>query len=319
MGKKNTVWNHYLRDKRRFADVINGLLYHGEQIVSAEDLEEVSAAYAQPRLTDEGGKPETNRIERIRDIRMTAGTGETYCLYALENQQFVDYAMPFRCMQYDTMEYSRQLEEIRRNKAEKNFENSGEWLGKVKKLDKLSPIYTICLYHGEEPWDGPRSLRDMMDFGEDEERLSRQFADYPMRLVCLNEQEEFDGFRTEVKKVFHLMRFQKNRKLLQQEIETNPDYEEVDDETLEAIAVMLDMPKLWEHRNDFMKKEGSEGINMCQAVREMFENARREGITEGMQDNIRKMMKNLKMTAEEAMNVLEIQEEDREKMLSVLR
>lgn len=324
MGKKNTVWNHYLRDKRRFADVINGFLYQGEQIVSAEDLEELSAAYAQPRLADERGKPETNRIDRIRDIRMTAKTGETYCLYALENQQFVNYAMPFRCMQYDTMEYSRQLEEIRkRNAEEKNFENSGEWLCKVKKSDKLSPIYTICLYHGEEPWDGPRSLRDMMDFGEEGDKLSKYFADYPMRLVCLNEQTEFDGFRTEVKKVFRLMRFQKNRKLLQQEIETNPDYEEVDIETIEAISVMLDMPKLWEHRNDFMRKEESEGINMCQAVREMFESARMEGVTEGraegMQDNIRKIMKNLQMTAEEAMNVLEVQEEDRERLLSALQ
>lgn len=110
---------------------------------------------------------------------------------------------------------------------------------------------------------------------------------------------------------------------MQQEIETNPDYEEVDIETIEAISVMLDMLKLWEQRNDFMRKEESVGINMCQAVREMFESVRLEGVTEGrvegMQDNIRKIMKNLKMTAEKAMNVLEVQEEDRKRLLSALQ
>lgn len=25
--------------------------------------------------------------------------------------------------------------------------------------DRLVPVYTLCLYHGENHWDGPRSLR----------------------------------------------------------------------------------------------------------------------------------------------------------------
>lgn len=281
MGKKNIVWNHYLRDKRRFADVINGFLYHGEQIVSAEELEDLSTVYAQPQLSDEGGEPEGERTERVRDIRMSAKTGEIYCLYALENQQHVNYAMPFRCMEYDAMEYGKQLDGIRKKNAEeKQFENDGEWLCKVKKTDKLSPIYTICLYHGEEPWDGPRSLKDMMDFGEGEESclLGSYFADYPMRLVCINEKESFDEFQTEIKKVFHLMRFRKEKERLQQELKTNPDYENVDKETVEAISVMLDMPKIWEYRNDFVKNKEGEGINMCQAMREILEDARTEGI-----------------------------------------
>lgn len=315
MGKKNIVWNQYLRDKRRFADVVNGFLYHGEQVVSAEDLEDVSTVYAQPKVSGESGKVESDRVERIRDIRMTAKTGATYCLYALENQEHVNYAMPFRCMEYDTLEYGKQLEEIRKkNIAEKDLKNDGEWLCKVKKTDKLSPIYTICLYHGEEPWDGPRSLKDMMDFGEDEEILSRYFADYPMRLVCLNEKENFEEFRTEVSKVFHLLNFRKNKKQLQQELKTNPDYEDVDMETVETISVMLDMPKIWEHKNNFIRNKEREGLNMCQAMREIIEDAKNEGREEGRTENmvevICHMMKNLKMSVDEVMNVLEIPKEN---------
>ena len=48
---------------------------------------------------------------------------------------------------------------------------------------------TLCLYHGEEKWDGPRSLKDMMDFGADGKRQKWEdyFADYPMRIVCADE------------------------------------------------------------------------------------------------------------------------------------
>ena len=41
--------------------------------------------------------------------------------------------------------------------------------GGILKSDRLTPTYTLCLYHGKEIWDGPRSLKDMMDFGEDKE------------------------------------------------------------------------------------------------------------------------------------------------------
>lgn len=286
MGKKNIVWNHYLRDKRRFADVVNGFLYKGEQIVKAEELEDLSTVYAKTGMAGGNGEQEESS-ERIRDIRMSAKTGETYCLYALENQQNINYAMPFRCMEYDAMEYGKQLKEIRkRNTEEKNFENDSEWLCKVKKTDKLSPIYTICLYHGEEPWDGPRSLKDMMNFGEDGDALSRYFADYPMRLVCLNEKSDYKEFRTEVRKVFRLMNLRKNRKLMQKEFETNPDYKDVDVETVEAISVMLDAPEIWERRNGHMKNEEREGNDMCQAIREMLEDARTEGRIEGRTEGI---------------------------------
>lgn len=37
--------------------------------------------------------------------------------------------------------------------------------GKVRYRDIVKN--TVCLYHGKKAWDGPRSLKDMMDFGSD--------------------------------------------------------------------------------------------------------------------------------------------------------
>ena len=39
-----------------------------------------------------------------------------------------------------------------------------ETLSGILSSDRLHPVYTLCLYSGTEPWDGPRKLSDMMAF-----------------------------------------------------------------------------------------------------------------------------------------------------------
>ena len=82
---------------------------------------------------------------------------------------------------YDAAEYSRQLKErkqerrlLARNKeeSEKKLKTTiDERLSGILRSDRLHPVYTICLYSGEEPWDGPRKLSDMMEFDPEDENL----------------------------------------------------------------------------------------------------------------------------------------------------
>ena len=80
------------------------------------------------------------------------------------------------------------------------YANEGERLSEVRREERFSPVYTLCLYHGAEEWDGPRSLKDMMDFWENmsghvgDGAWKECFADYPMRLVCANELVGCSGF-----------------------------------------------------------------------------------------------------------------------------
>ncbi len=290
MGKKNNVWNHYFRDKKRFADLFNGVYFHGRLVIQAEELTEISEIYAEPEANtleekENDGKPgkKRDRLERFRDILMTLKTGETFRLLAVENQQLVNYAMPFRCMQYDTMEYSRQLDTLRKkNEKTDDYATDAERIGKIKKIDRLTPVYTLCLYHGEEPWDGPRSLKDMMNFGKDSDGMSSYFADYPLNLYCLNEQTSFDAFQTEIKKVFQLMGFRRNKVRLQQEIINNPEYHKIDIDSLEVVSVMLDAPQIWKDRAKYIQTENEkEECDMCQAIREWIEEERSIGMELG--------------------------------------
>ena len=51
-----------------------------------------------------------------------------------------------------------------------------------KRQNRLHPIVTICIYYGEDEWDGPRSLIDMLDIPEEFESL---ISDYKFNLIEL--------------------------------------------------------------------------------------------------------------------------------------
>ena len=128
-----------------------------------------------------------------------------------------------------------------------------------------------------------------MDFGNDENDMSGLFADYPMRLLCVNEKNDFSVFKTEVRQLFSAMRYRKDKNGLLQLINNNPDYLHVDIDTMEALSVMLDIPQIWENRTSYADTEEREGGNMCQAIRELMEDARNDGIEQGIQSLIEAM------------------------------
>lgn len=163
------------------------------------------------------------------------------------------------------------------------YANSGELLGRFRREDRLAPVYTLCLYTGSEEWDGPRTLRDMMDFGTesgDEETRKWQpwFANYPMRLVCTNEPVDGSAFRTALGTVFALLPLRKDKAGLRRLLEKEPAYRKMDEETARTVSLLMGVKVFMEKKEKY--KEG-EGYNMCLAIREMMEDSRMEGWEEG--------------------------------------
>ena len=266
----------------------------GNPVIRAEQLTDASEIYEEPEAekiqhTEKALKlNRSQRLERFRDIKMKLDTGEVLCLLAQENQNAVDYTMPFRCMQYDVMEYSKQLQNLRRKNAEDGHWNSwAEQSCGIRKEDRLIPIYTLCVYHGLEKWDGPRSLKDMMEFGNNENSMSKLFADYPMQLFCLNELDDFEVFHSEIKQLFQAIRYRQNKKMLKQFMTTDPAYQHMDADTLEVISVMLNAPEIWQNREKYMSvKNDREEYDMCQALKEWAEEEQNIGIEKGILQGI---------------------------------
>lgn len=275
MGEISNTVNHYFSDNRRFADLFNGVYFQGEAVVKAEELTEVSEVYHEP--VRKKGK----RAERIRGVCKQLKSGKILRILALENQELIDYAMPFRCMQYDVMKYGKQLDILRKeNQRKGKLKTLPELNCKLKRTDRIVPVYTLCLYHGTEEWDGPRTLRDMMDFGGEEDRFRGMFKDYPMQLYCLNEARDLQMFHTEVGTLFEALQHRKDREGLKRLIQSDPRYQQLDADTLEIMSVMLEWPSVWRQREKCIMND-TEDYDMCQAVREWAEEERSIGRLEG--------------------------------------
>ena len=282
MGLQNETMLSYLDDNQRFADLFNQLYFKGKQIVDADGLEEASETYR--------GKPGEKDSGRIRDIKKRLKSGRELKVLAVESQSEISYIMPWRVMDYDCREYGRQIREAQRaNEAldkagEKVYADAGERLCKVRKEERFAPVYTLCLYHGEEAWDGPRSLKDMMDFGDEKpEEGDRQtweecFADYPLRLVSACEPMDCSGFRTSLRDLFEILPYRRDKERLKELLERNPAYRRMDEETARTIGVLMGIKNFGENEERFKTEEG---YDMCQAIREMMEDSRQEGIAEG--------------------------------------
>lgn len=104
MGKRNNVWKRYFRNKRRLADLFNGIYFQGEDVIKAEQLEDATEVYVAPDAENLDILAKNKIVERIRDVKMKLRTGETFRMLGIEDQNEIDYTMPFRCMQYGTME-----------------------------------------------------------------------------------------------------------------------------------------------------------------------------------------------------------------------
>ena len=118
MGRVNDVLHHYLDDAERFADLYNGIFFAGKPIIDAKELTEAEESYYDVKLQEVSGDcREIKKSRRSRDLKKYLKSGSTLRILAIENQNQVDYSMPFRCMEYDTLEYRKQLEELKKKNA----------------------------------------------------------------------------------------------------------------------------------------------------------------------------------------------------------
>ena len=67
-----------------------------------------------------------------------------------------------------------------------------------------------------------------------------------------------------------------------------------------------------------VKEDGSEVACMCKAWDDHRESGRKEGVLEARVESIRYLMKNLSITLEDAMDVLEIPKSDRERCIKLV-
>ena len=151
---KDLACKSFFSLNERFADLLNGSFYHGQQRIRAHELRELD--------TELGVQVKGNSLWRRRDLMKGHHQGSLVDLVGVEFQSSVDLMMPLRTMVYDALTYQRTYD----------------------LYNKVYPVKTMCLYTGDRKWNGPKSLHRMMEI---EEERSEYVNDYPVCVVDLKE------------------------------------------------------------------------------------------------------------------------------------
>jgi len=298
MGKADVNVNIWLSEKNRFANLFNGVIYGGENVILAEDLEEVNPV-SSVNVKNRVGK--TKSMKKYRDIIMRWKNQATLVLLANEAQDKIHYAMPHKVMLYDGMDYETQIRNNWKNFNDRRKQNkktgqplehltAGEYLSRFRKKDRLIPIISLVFYYGSEPWDGPVDLYDMFQLEgtkEENEILEKYLPNYKINLVDAERLEDVEKFSDDLQVILTMLRYRDSKEELTDYINENKKFfQNVDYETSQAMKAFLNMKQIpgeAEHKEEM--------IDMCKAIQEMYDDGVKDGIQQGVEQGRTELLK----------------------------
>lgn len=306
MGKEDIKLKSYLEDSRRYADLWNGAVFGGKEVLKAGNFTEANPVLYQP-----DGQ---TVLERNRDLVMKqTSDGKCYAVFTVENQNTIDYSMPARIMLQEALEYNRQIRAIaRKNESAAQrcdstdargtnagsgctvniYQDAGERLYRFKKTDRLYPVATLVVYWGEEEWSGARTLHDMIDFGigdsSMEAELRKLVPKYPIRFLNVSTFRHSEYFKSELRPLLELFKRRNDKKAFIEYIESNEAGWSMNDESWHILSQLThskSLERLIREKNQ-QKQAGilrneSEAMIMCKAIDDLENDARNEGIAIG--------------------------------------
>ncbi|MCM1160668.1 MAG: Rpn family recombination-promoting nuclease/putative transposase [Roseburia sp.] len=311
--EKDLLQKRYLSDNERYADLINGFLFAGKQVVSAKQLSELDTQTGFWRIPGFSVKYRKGR-QKYRDLIRKAAFGVNFAVFGIENQTEVDYLMPLRVMSYDIGEYEHQAEKQRKIVRKQKGISKAEFLSGFTKKDRLKPCITLVLFYGEN-WDGSKRLHDILDFRDMPEELQTMVNDYRIFLFEIRKLTDMEVFRTDLKQVFSFMRYSNDKQKLRELVEQDQAYMEMEEDAYEAAAVFTGAKELMDVKR-FHEKGGK--VDMCQALNALIADGRAEGQMEELL-RITRTMAEKGLEALDIAKFLDRPEEDTERMIELVK
>lgn len=248
MGQKDLSEKILVAYDDVFADIVNVLMFNGQEKIRPEELEDRGAK----AFYKENGM----LYEMERDVVKRWRKGEVrFACIGIENQTTADPDMTLRVIGYDGAAYRAQLSE-------------------EKKRQERYPVVTIVLYFGyDKKWDKPLHLLEKLTVPEG---FDPYVNDYKVNLfqVAWLTDEQVEMFQSDFKVVADY--FVQKRK--------NNDYMPTKAE-IKHVEAVLQLLSIMEHDYRFMeaihRDDGKENRNMCDVLDVVENRGRKEGRTEG--------------------------------------
>lgn len=270
MGFADSVARKYIGDPARFADVFNYAVYGGRQVIRPRELRPLDSTMV---VVSNGQKKKSHQRHRdgLRLWKAMRDGNAAYALLGIENQTDVNRIMPVRNMLYDAMAYQDQIDELaRKNRGEGGLDARGILSG-LREDDRLLPVATITLHLGPDEWDSPLSVYGML--GKCDTELLSFVSDYKVNLVSPSSMSsvDFGKFATEFGLVLGYIKYQKDKRSLEEFVMRDGRFRNMEAESVELINALTD--------SHIEIDEGEERIDMCQALKDL----RQEGVDEGIE------------------------------------
>ena len=227
-----------------FADIVNVLLFKGEQVINEKDLE--------ADTTKSMFKADGKIHEQERDVSKFWKNGEIrISILGIENQTAQDSDMPLRVISYDGASYKQQL------------------LDKNQK--KRYPVATLVLYFGtEEKWSKAKHLYDCFEIPE---KLKPFVNDYKINVfnIAFLSPKTISMFKSDFKIIAEYFR----AKRLNQKYKGSKEKLKHANETLKMFSALTGDNSFEKVYNEDNFKKG--GITMCDVVERIRDDGRTEG------------------------------------------
>jgi hypothetical protein len=279
-----------------FADIVNVLLFNGEEKVKPDDLtDEGTNSYYKISGKIKSQDRDVAKSWRKNHIRISS--------FGFENQTVIEKNMPIRVIGYDGASYREQL-------TKKNLRNGNY------------PVVTMVLYFGMKRWNKNLSLTDCLNISDD---LKPFVSDYKINVfeIAYLTDEQVKMFKSDFKLIAdYFVQIRKTGKYVPMPDDITHVWE-----TINLISVLTDDGRFEQVYYNSNKKEA---LNMCkiiddfvkQGVEQGIEQGVAQGIEQGVErstvNNIKNLMLNLNFSLEQAMTALGIPNDKKERYIELI-
>ncbi len=243
-----------------FADIVNGLLFKGEERIKPKSLKD-KIVHSQYKASDD------KLHEEERDVfKVWEDCGIEIALCGLENQSQPYRMMPARVISYDGASYRSQI-----------LDN---------KNTQLLPVITLVLYFGDKHWHQPKYLKKL--FGNYPDELKGYVNDYKIHVfeIAWLTDEEIARFKGDFRIVANFFAMKRRTKGLY--VPEDPQEIKHVDAVLKLLSVMTGDDS---YRNSIAQLKGRRNISMCDVAQNLIMKGKVEGKAEERADNIAQLAK----------------------------
>ena len=247
MKEKDITEKKLLSYNDVFADVINGTIFEGQEIVRSEDLTDANP------VTQFKDDKNTHR-EQIRDVaKLWEKKGVIFSFIGIENQTSLDRDMILRVISYDGATYKNQIGN-----------------------EHIYPVFTIVIYWGKNEWKAPTTLKERIECPTE---IIDVVSDYKFKLIDMARlsDEEIDKFRDDFKFIAGILSKKRNYRPHDLDIK-HPE------EVLDLLDAVLHDNRFKKIKSEIVriKKEGRD-VDMCEFLDELEKRGMEKGIEQGME------------------------------------